>query len=93
MRTSHGEYPEYHTSADSLDFIKPQSLGGSLRHCLAVFNVLEHNHRYMNQNPKCEPQLGKRGMYSSRSGASGQTVAGAGFAVGVEPFGWQAFAA
>ena len=68
MRTPHGEYPEYHTSADSLDFIKPQSLGGSLRHCLAVINVLEQNHRYMNQNPKCEPQLGKRGLYRAVAG-------------------------
>jgi aminopeptidase-like protein len=68
MRTPHGEYPEYHTSADSLDFIKPQSLLGSLRHCLAVINVLEHNHRYMNQNPKCEPQLGKRGLYRTVAG-------------------------
>jgi len=68
MRTPHGEYPEYHTSADSLDFIKPQSLVGSLRHCLAVINVLEHNHKYMNQNPKCEPQLGKRGMYRDVAG-------------------------
>jgi len=68
MRTPHGEYPEYHTSADSLDFIKPQSLVGSLRHCLAVINVLEHNHRYMNQNPKCEPQLGKRGLYRAVAG-------------------------
>jgi len=68
MRTPHGEYPEYHTSADSLDFIKPQSLAGSLRHCLAVINVLEHNCRYMNQNPKCEPQLGKRGMYRAVAG-------------------------
>ncbi len=68
MRTPHGEYPEYHTSADSLEFIKPQSLVGSLRHCLAVINVLEHNHRYMNQNPKCEPQLGKRGLYRAVAG-------------------------
>jgi len=68
MRTPHGEYPEYHTSADSLDFIKPQSLVGSLEHCLAVINVLEHNHRYMNQNPKCEPQLGKRGLYRAVAG-------------------------
>ena len=68
MRTPHGEYPEYHTSADSLDFIKPESLVGSLEHCLAVINVLEHNHRYMNQNPKCEPQLGKRGLYRAVAG-------------------------
>lgn len=68
MRTPHGEYPEYHTSADNLDFIKPQSLVGSLEHCLAVIHVLEHNRTYMNQNPKCEPQLGKRGMYRAVAG-------------------------
>ena len=26
MRTPHGQYPEYHTSADNLDFVKPESL-------------------------------------------------------------------
>ena len=71
MRTPHGEYPEYHTSADSLEFIKPQSLVGSLRHCLGVINVLEHNHRYMNQNPKGEPQLGRRGLYRAVAGQQG----------------------
>jgi aminopeptidase-like protein len=25
--------------------------------------MLENNVRYLNQNPKCEPQLGKRGLY------------------------------
>jgi aminopeptidase-like protein len=62
-RTQHGKFPEYHTSADNLSFIAPEALAGSLRFCLDVFRVLENNHTYQNLNPKCEPQLGKRGLY------------------------------
>jgi aminopeptidase-like protein len=32
---------------------------------LSAIAILEGNHTYLNQNPKCEPQLGKRGLYSS----------------------------
>jgi aminopeptidase-like protein len=62
-RTPHGCFPEYHTSADDLDFVRPSQLAGSLMACLDVFDVLEHDRMYLNQNPKCEPQLGKRGLY------------------------------
>lgn len=62
-RTPYGRYPEYHTSADNLDFIEAGSLEGSLRTYRAVMNVLEGNRRYLNLNPKCEPQLGRRGLY------------------------------
>jgi aminopeptidase-like protein len=30
--------------------------------------VLENNRRYLNLNPKCEPQLGRRGLYRSIGG-------------------------
>jgi len=70
MRSVWGTFPEYHTSADNLDFIKPQSLAESYRVCLSVFAVLEKNLRYRNLNPFCEPQLGKRGLYRSTGGAS-----------------------
>jgi aminopeptidase-like protein len=63
MRTPHGRYPEYHTSADNLDFIRPQFLADSLLKILSVLSVLENNRVYLNQSPKCEPQLGKRGLY------------------------------
>lgn len=63
MRTPHGRYPEYHTSADNLDLVRPESLAGSLATCLAALDVLEHDRTYLNTNPKCEPQLGKRGLY------------------------------
>jgi aminopeptidase-like protein len=62
-RTPYGRYPEYHTSADNLDLVKPESLAGSLRIYLAVMGALDGNRRYLNQNPKCEPQLGRRGLY------------------------------
>ena len=65
MRTPYGQYPEYHTSADNLDSIHPESLGDSFSKLLAILHILENNRTYLNLNPKCEPQLGKRGLYSS----------------------------
>lgn len=62
-RTPYGRYPEYHTSADNLDFIEADSLEGSLRLYRSVMNVLEGDRRYLNLNPHCEPQLGRRGLY------------------------------
>jgi aminopeptidase-like protein len=67
-RTPWGRYPQYHTSADNLDFVRPEALEGSLRTYLAVMDVLEGNRRYLNLNPKCEPQLGRRGLYRTIGG-------------------------
>jgi aminopeptidase-like protein len=64
-RTPHGEYPEYHTSADDLGFVRPHFLADSLRLYLDVLDVLENDAPYRNLNPKTEPQLGKRGLYPS----------------------------
>jgi aminopeptidase-like protein len=68
MRTPHGQFPEYHTSADNLDFVKPEFLQDSFLKCLAIVNVIENNRKYLNQNPKCEPQLGRRGLYEAIGG-------------------------
>lgn len=62
-RTPHGTFPEYHTSADNLAFVRPEKLGESLATCLEIFSVLENNGVFLNVIPKCEPQLGKRGLY------------------------------
>jgi aminopeptidase-like protein len=70
MRSVWGTFSEYHTSADNLDFIQPDSLARSLRACVAIVNVLENNRRYVNQSPYCEPQLGKRDLYRSTGGDS-----------------------
>lgn len=58
-------FPEYHTSADNLDFVRPQPLAGSLLVCAAILDVLENNCRYRNELPYGEPQLGRRGLYHS----------------------------
>jgi aminopeptidase-like protein len=68
MRTPHGQYPEYHTSADNLELVQPQALADSLTLCRAVVNVLEHNQAFLNLSPKGEPQLGKRGLYKPIGG-------------------------
>ena len=70
MRSVWGTFPEYHTSADNLEFILPQQLARSLSLCQSIVEVLEHNRTYLNQNPWCEPQLGKRGLYRSTGGES-----------------------
>ena len=62
-RTPHGTFPEYHTSADNLDFVHSDKLGEAFAVCLEVFSLLENNGIFVNLNPKCEPQLGKRGLY------------------------------
>jgi len=68
MRSVWGSFPEYHSSADNLDFIHPRQLAGSLRVCTAIIDVLENNQRYRNLNPFCEPQLGRRNLYRSTGG-------------------------
>jgi aminopeptidase-like protein len=67
-RTPHGKFPQYHTSADNLDFITPAALAGSLAMYLKVLQILEYDCTYLNLNPHCEPQLGKRGLYRSLGG-------------------------
>jgi aminopeptidase-like protein len=67
-RSPHGAYPEYHTSDDNLDFVKPESLGDTLFALLEVIDVLENDGRHRNLSPKGEPQLGRRGLYGSIGG-------------------------
>ncbi len=70
MRSVWGTFPEYHTSADNLDFIHPLQLSESLRVSAAILDVLESNRRFCNLNPYCEPQLGRRNLYRSVGGES-----------------------
>lgn len=63
-----GQYPQEHTSADSLDLMSAQALGESWRACLRIFEVLEGDDRYINLSPKGEPQLGRRGLYRQTGG-------------------------
>lgn len=65
-RSKYGEYPEYHTSKDNLDFISPEGLAGAFEVYKQCITVLENNYKYK-INVLCEPQLGKRGLYPTIS--------------------------
>lgn len=67
-RSTLGCYPQYHTSADDLQFVRPDCLGESMSTYLDVVDILENNKCYINRNPKCEPQLGKRNLYNQTGG-------------------------
>jgi len=69
-RTPFGEFPQYHTSADNLEFVKPDKLAEALSVYQRIFYVLENNRTYRNLNPKCEPQLGRRGLYRNTGGTN-----------------------
>lgn len=69
MRTPHGEFDGYHTSADSLDRISPAALQEAVETCLAVIDVLETNRTLVTLSPYGEPQLGRRGLFRSAGGA------------------------
>ena len=69
-RTPNGQYPEYHTSDDNLEFVAAESLEDSLNKVLAIVEILEHDRTYINLSPKCEPQLGRRGLYRNTGGTS-----------------------
>jgi len=74
MRTKYGRYPEYHTSADNLNFVTPKALFESLEMYKLCINILEKNYKYITTIP-CEPQLGKRGLYPTLSTkTSGKSV-------------------
>ena len=74
MRTPHGRFAEYHTSADNLDFVHHSTLADSFGKVLATLGVLEGNATYLNLNPACEPQLGRRGLYRTVGGRKDESV-------------------
>lgn len=63
QRSKHGSIPQYHTSADNLSFIKPEHLLESYSIIVRTINIIENDVVYRNTVPKCEPQLGRRGLY------------------------------
>jgi aminopeptidase-like protein len=68
QRSMFGAIPQYHTSADNLDFIRPEHLAQSYRLIVSTLDVIENDLTYLNTNPKCEPQLGRRGLYAAIGG-------------------------
>lgn len=68
MRSPHGTFAEYHTSADDLAFIRPECMQDTLEKALQAFEILESNETYVNRQPCGEPCLGRRGLYGNQGG-------------------------
>ncbi len=68
MRTPNGCFPEYHTSADNLDFVNIESISDSISTLISILNVYDNNIAFKNLQPYGEPQLGKRGLYRKTGG-------------------------
>jgi aminopeptidase-like protein len=67
-RSPGGSFPQYHTSADNLDFVKPASLHDSLRILRRIVNCIEQDAIWRNACPYGEPQLGRRNLYQAIGG-------------------------
>ena len=68
QRSQFATFPEYHTSADDLGFIRPEHLAESYRMITAALEVVDNTWRPRNTMPRCEPQLGRRGLYTALGG-------------------------
>ncbi len=68
QRSKFGSIPQYHTSSDNLEFITPDQLAASYRLIASTLDVIENDAVFLNTLPKCEPQLGKRGLYDAIGG-------------------------
>ena len=75
QRSKYGSIPQYHTSADDLGFIRPDDLAQSYRMIVDMIDILENDDTYRNTVPKCEPQLGRRGLYGAIGGDKGAAAA------------------
>lgn len=63
MRSPNGTFPEYHTSADNLEFVKAESLKASYVFIADLVSVMETDVCPISRYPFGEPQLGRRGLY------------------------------
>lgn len=68
QRSQFATFPEYHTSADDLDFIRPEHLAASYAMIVAALDIVDCPWRPRNTMPRCEPQLGRRGLYTAIGG-------------------------
>jgi aminopeptidase-like protein len=67
-RSLHGEFPEYHTTDDNLSFVSAAQMLDATDAAEAILDMLETNRTMINLSPEGEPQLGKRGLFSTLGG-------------------------
>lgn len=68
MRSRHGSYPEYHTSADDPDFVSSASLAEAVDAVVEIVQRLQTGRILQGSGTIGEPQLGRRGLYESVQG-------------------------
>jgi aminopeptidase-like protein len=68
MRGVHGTFPEYHTSADNLEFVRPECLDQSYALIESILDLLDQNRTFARVDGRGEPQLGRRGLYRAIAG-------------------------
>ncbi len=73
MRSKYGDYPEYHTSLDDLNFISPKGLFESYEVYKKIVECIEMND-ILYPTVLCEPQLGKRGLYPTISTKNSKNI-------------------
>jgi aminopeptidase-like protein len=69
MRGRHGQFPEYHTSADNPGFVSAERLAEAFDVIARTIGVLEGNLAYRSTSPWGEPQLGRRGLFRAVGGS------------------------
>jgi len=65
MRSVYGEFPEYHTSEDNLQFVKKEYLDESFELYFSLLQGLQLNGIFNNTISYCEPHLSKYDLYPS----------------------------
>lgn len=63
------EYPEYHSSADNLDFVKPEALLDSYNAHIHFLDKLDRLVVFAPMSPNCEPMLQKYNLYPVLGGS------------------------
>ena len=69
QRSLFGTFPEYHNSADNLDFVRPEHLASSYAMILAILEVIEQDFTPLSTMMKGERQLGRHGLYIGGDGS------------------------
>lgn len=70
-RSMYQRYKEYHTSLDDKSFISYDAMEKTVSTYFDFVRALELNEKYLTTIPYCEPQLGKRGLYTSNTNPLG----------------------
>ncbi|HEY9070143.1 MAG TPA: DUF4910 domain-containing protein [Candidatus Ozemobacteraceae bacterium] len=70
-RDRYYEYPEYHSSLDNLEFVRPEYLLSCYEAYLRLLEKMDQNLVFIRTEPHGEPRLGARGLYPETGGGSG----------------------